>query len=186
MKINRTSIGAGLAVGVLAGGAGGAIAATSSGSTTASTSPRTMSRVAGGWDGYGYGLRGGATWRGLATGVGWGAWGNDTNVGGMRWTSSVRSVRRAAVTYLALSASQLRSRLQSGETLAEIASSRGKSEAGLERAMEAAATDGINADGALTASQKSSILANLAAHVDSVVTGAWHAGPAGLMSSSDW
>ena len=67
MKINRRSIAAGLTVGVLAGGAAGAIAATTSESGTGSTS--STSRAPGGSDRYGYGWgRGGAAWRGPATG----------------------------------------------------------------------------------------------------------------------
>jgi hypothetical protein len=194
MKINRRSVAAGLTVGVLAGGAGGAIAATTSGSTTASTSSTTTSRATGGWNGYGYGWGGGGTgWRDPATGVSWGGWGNDTNIGGTRWTSLARSGRQAAQTYLGLSASQLHSLLQSGKTLAEIASSQGKSVAGLERAIETAVTDSVNADSALSASQKSSIIANLRIFVDSVVTGTWdgaagpwHGGPDGPMTSGGW
>lgn len=84
MKINRMSIAAGLTVGVLAGGAGGAVAATASGSTTTNPSS-TMTRATGGWDGYGHRWGGGTAWRDPATGVGWGAWANDTNSGGVRW-----------------------------------------------------------------------------------------------------
>lgn len=171
MKINRRSIAAGLTVGVLAGGAGGAVGATTPGSSTASASWTTTSRVTGGWDGYGYGWGGGTAGRDPATGDGWGAWGNDTNVDGMRWTSLARSARHAALSYLGLSVSALRSRLQSGKTLAEIASSHGKSVAGLERTIETAVTDSVNADSALSASQKSSIIAKLTNVVDSVVTG---------------
>ena len=195
MKINRRSIAAGLTVGVLAGGAGGAVAATTSaGSTTASPSSTTTSSPTGGWDGYGYGWGGGGTgWRDPATGVGRSGWGRDTNTGGMRWTSLARSGRQAAQTYLGLSASQLHSRLQSGKTLAEIASSQGKSVAGLESAIESAVTNGVKADSALSASQKSSIIANLRSFVDSVVTGTWdgaarpsHGGPDGPMTGGGW
>jgi hypothetical protein len=185
MKINHRSIAAGLAVGVLAGGAGGAIAATTSGSRTASTS--SSSRATGGWDRYGYGWGGGGTgWRDRATGGGWGAWGSDTNISGMRWTRVARSGRQAAQTYLGLSASHLHSRLQSGKTLAEIASSQGKSVAGLEGAIDSAVTDSVSADSALSTGQKSSIVANLTNVVDWVVTGTWHRGPAGPMTSGGW
>ena len=186
MKINPRSIATGLTVGVLAGGAGGAIAATTSGSRTANTSATTTSRATGGRDGYRYGWGGSAGWRDPATGIGWGAWGNDTNIGGIRWTSSARSGRRATLTYLGLNASQLHSRLQSGKTLAEIASSEGRSVAGLERTIETAVADSINADSALSASQKSSIITDLPNAVDSVVTGTWHGGPAGPMTSGGW
>jgi hypothetical protein len=193
MRINRRSIAAGLTVGVLAGGAGGAIAATTSGSTIARTSLTTTSRTPGGWDGYGYGWGGGGTGWAPATGVGSSGPGGDTTIGGTRWTSVARSGRQAAQTYLGLSASQLRSRLQSGQTLAEIASGQGKSTAGLKRTIETAVTDSVNTDNALTAGQKSSIVANLRSFVDSVVTGTWdgaagpwHGGPAGRMTGGGW
>jgi hypothetical protein len=192
MKINRTSIAAGLTVGALAGGAGGAIAATPSASRTASTSSTTTSSPTGGWERDGYGW-GGAGWRGPQTGVRWGGSGSDTNISGMGWLSLVRSGRQAAQTYLGLSGAQLRSRLQSGKTLAEIASGQGKSVAGLENAIESAVTDGVNADRGLTASQKSSIMASLTSVVESVVSGTWdaaagpwHGGPAGPMTSGGW
>ncbi len=167
MKINHT-IAAGLTVGVLAGGAGGAIAATTPGSRIAGTSSTTTSRATDGWDGHGYG------------------WGRDTSNGGMRWASLARAGRRAALTYLGLSASQLGPRVQSGTTLAEIASSQGKSAAGLERAIEPAVTDSVHADSGLNAGQKSSIIANLPNVVDSVVTGTWHGGPVGPMMGAGW
>ena len=190
MKINRRSIVAGLTVGVLAGGAGGAIAATTSGAATASTSSTPTSMATGGSDGYGHGW-GGSGWQDRATGVGWSGLGSD--IGGMRWTSFAQSGRQAAQTDLGLSASQLHSRLQSGKTLAEIASSQGKSVAGLESAIETAVTNSVNADSALSASPKSSIIANLTSFVDSVVTGTadgaagpWHGGPDGPMTSGGW
>jgi hypothetical protein len=188
MRIKRRSIAAGLTVGVLAGGAGGAIAATTTGSRIATTSSTTTSRTTGDRDGHGYGWGGGGTaWGDPATGSGWGAWGNDTTLGAKRWTSLTRPGRQAAQTYLGLSASQLQSRLQSGKTLAEIAAGQGKSAAGLERAIETALTDSVNADSALSASQKSSIIANLTSCLDAVITnpwdGAWQGGPAGPMTA---
>ena len=138
----------------------------------------------GGSDGYdGYGWRGGG-WQDRATGVGWSGLGS--NIGAMRGTSFAQSGRQATQTYLGLSALQLHSHLQSGKTLAEIASNQGKSVAGLESAIETAVTHSINADSALNASHKSSIIANLTSFVDSVVTGTsdgaagpWHGGPDG-------
>jgi hypothetical protein len=204
MKINRKSIAAGLTVGVLAGGAGGAIAASTSGSMIASPSS-TTSRATGGWDRYGSGWGGAAAgWGGAAAGwdrrgTGWrdpasgSDWGSDTNGGGMRWTSLARSGRQAAQTYLGLTASQLRSGLQSGKTLGGIASGQGKSVAGLESAIESAVTDSVNADSALSASPKSSIIANLRSFVVSVVTdagdgaaGPWHGGPYAATARADW
>ena len=191
MKLHRRSIAAGLTVGVLAGGAGGALAATTSVSRTVSTSSTTSSSATGGErDGYGWG---GAGWRRPQTGVRWGGSGSDTNIGSMGWLSLVRSGRQAAQTYLGLSGTQLRSRWQSGKTLAQIASGQGKSVAGLENAIESAVTDGVNADSALTASQRSSIIASLTGVVESLVTGTWdgaagpwHGGRAGPMTSGGW
>jgi hypothetical protein len=174
MKINRKTIAAGLTVGVLAGGAGGAIAATTSGSWTATPPSMTRSSATRGWDADGYGWGVGANgWRGPGMRGGWGASGSDTNIADTRCGSLARSGRRASQAYLGMSASQLDSRLQSGKTLAEIASSQGKSVAGLKRAIETAVTDSVNADSALSSSQKSSIIANLKSIVDSVVTGTW-------------
>jgi hypothetical protein len=179
MKINRKSIAAGLTVGLLAGGAGGAIAATTAGSRISTTPSTTTSSATPGWDGHGYGWGNGATgWRGPATRGGWDASGGDTDIAGARCGSLARSGRRASEAYLGLSASQLDSRLRSGNTLAEIAASHGKSVAGLERAIEAAVTDSVNTDSTLSSSQKSSIIANLTSVVDSVVTGTWD-GPVG-------
>jgi hypothetical protein len=71
MKINRTSIAAGLAIGVLAGGAGGALAATtSSGAGSATTSSATTTATSG-WTGYGDGWSRGARWQDRP-GDGWG------------------------------------------------------------------------------------------------------------------
>ena len=146
MKINRRSIAAGLTVGVLAGSAGGAIAATTSGAPMASTSSTWTSMATGGSDGYGYAWRGG--WQDRATGVGWS--GVDGDSGAIRWRGFAQSGRQAAQTYLGLSASQLDSRLRSGETLAEIASNQGQSAAGLESAIETAVINSVNTDSALS------------------------------------
>jgi len=203
MRIKRSSIAAGLTVGVLAGGAGGAIAATRPASTTARAYSTTMPSTKGGWGGYGYGWGGCATgwqapasgsgwdggatgWRDPATGSGWGAWSSNPNIGDIDWPSLARSGRRAAQTYLGLSASQLRSRLQSGHTLAEIASRQGRSDTGLKSAIQVAVTDTVNADSGLSASQKSSIIAHLRSFVDAVVTGTWHGEPGGPTTSGGW
>jgi hypothetical protein len=186
MQINRRSIAAGLTIGVMAGGAGGAIAATTSGAGIASSSLTTTAGATGGWDGYGFGWGGDTAWQDPTARNGWGGWGHGSNLGALRWTSFVRSGRQAALSYLRLSASQLRSRLQLGKTLGEIASSEGKSTAGLERAIETALADSVNADSALSASQKSSIIASLTNVVDSVVTGTWQGGPAGPTLDGSW
>jgi hypothetical protein len=73
MKINRRSIAAGLAAGVLAAGAVDAIAATTQGSRTASAASTTPSKAPAGWDRYGHGWRGdGTPWPNPANWAGWG------------------------------------------------------------------------------------------------------------------
>ena len=73
MKINRRSIAAGLAAGVLAGGTVDAIAATTSGARTSSRSATTTSKTPRGWDRYRPGWRGDrTTWRTPAGGADWG------------------------------------------------------------------------------------------------------------------
>jgi hypothetical protein len=205
VRINRKSIAAGLTVGLLAGGAGGAIAATTSGPGTASPHVMMMSGAARGWDGPGSGWGGTTGWGGTdgwggtnggwepATGGGRGSWGGHTNISGRGCGSLARAGRRAAQAYLGISASDLDSRLQSGKTLAAIASSQSKSVAGLENAIEAATTASVNADSALSASQKASIITNLRSFVDAVVTGTWdgaagpwHGGPGGTVAGGSW
>jgi hypothetical protein len=97
MKINRTSIATGLAIGVLAGGAGGALAATtSSGEGSATTSSTTTTTATSGWTGYGDGWSRGALWRDRpgdgwsqwrhpAPGVGWAGRGTGTTMMGGGW-----------------------------------------------------------------------------------------------------
>jgi hypothetical protein len=64
MKINRRSVAAGLAAGVLAGGAVDAIAATTSRSRTARTLSTTTSKTPSGWDRHRPGWSGDRTpWR---------------------------------------------------------------------------------------------------------------------------
>ena len=99
-----------------------------------------------------------------------------------------RPVRPAAVTdYLGLTAAQLRTQLEAGKTLADIAKAQGKTVAGLEDAIVAAATkklDAAVAAGKLTAAQEATMLADLKSHVDDMVnrTGppaGGHGGPGG-------
>src|SRR5262245_31123959 len=86
--------------------------------------------------------------------------------------------------YLGLTAAQLRTQLESGKSLADVAKAQGKTVAGPEDAIVAAATkklDAAVADGRLTASQEASMLADLKAHVDEMVnrTGPPPRGPHG-------
>jgi hypothetical protein len=79
-----------------------------------------------------------------------------------------------AATYLGLSEDELKSRLGSGDTLAEIATAEGKTVDGLVQAMVDAAEKDIAAavdDGRLTQSQADEILADLPQHIEDLVDG---------------
>ena len=78
----------------------------------------------------------------------------------------------AIATYLGLTSDKLRSDLESGETLAQIAAAQGKTVSGLEAAIVADATTNLDAAvaaGKLTAAQEATMLADLKAHVDDMV-----------------
>ncbi len=78
----------------------------------------------------------------------------------------------AIAAYLGLTSDQLRADLQSGETLAQIATAQGKPVAGLEAAMVTDATSNLDAGvtaGKLTSAQEATMLANLKAQVDEMV-----------------
>jgi hypothetical protein len=75
--------------------------------------------------------------------------------------------------YLGLTDAQLRTQLESGKSLADVAKAQGKTVSGLEDAIVAAATKDIDAAvaaGKLTAAQETSMLADLKSHVDDMVT----------------
>jgi hypothetical protein len=80
----------------------------------------------------------------------------------------------AAATYLGITRDALRTSLQDGDTLAEIARANGKTAAGLEDALVAAAKADLDAkvaEGRLTAAQRTGILADLEARIADVVDG---------------
>src|SRR5262245_35161671 len=102
----------------------------------------------------------------------------------------------AAATYLGLTEAQLRTQLESGKSLADVAKAQGKSVDGLKQAMLSsikAKLDQAVKDGKLTAAQRDDIMAKISASIDDLIdgklppkpTGAFHerfAGPAfGLM-----
>lgn len=85
-----------------------------------------------------------------------------------------------AATYLGITEAQLQTQLQAGKSLADVAkATSGKTVAGLEDALVAAATKGVNANTNLTADQKAQIVANLKTMVDAMVTRTPGAGPMG-------
>jgi polyhydroxyalkanoate synthesis regulator phasin len=80
----------------------------------------------------------------------------------------------AAATYLGLTEAELRSRLEGGKTLAEVAEDQGKSVDGLVQALTDEATkrlDAAVAAGRLTKEQEQSILADLKEHLTDLVNG---------------
>jgi len=80
----------------------------------------------------------------------------------------------AAASYLGLTEDQLRTQLESGKTLAQVAKTQGKSVDGLEAAMVKDATTKLDAAvkaGRLTAAEEQHILSDLKQHVGDLVNG---------------
>jgi hypothetical protein len=78
----------------------------------------------------------------------------------------------AVAGYLGITAAQLRTQLEAGNSLADVAKAQGKTVAGLQDAIVAAATkrlDAAVADGKLTAAQKTEMLTRLKADLDDIV-----------------
>jgi polyhydroxyalkanoate synthesis regulator phasin len=78
----------------------------------------------------------------------------------------------AVASYLGLSESELRTQLEAGKTLAQIANAQGKSVSGLKDAIYAEARSNLDqavTDGKLTASQEQTMLADLKSHLDDIV-----------------
>jgi hypothetical protein len=86
----------------------------------------------------------------------------------------------AAATYLGLTEDQLRTQLESGKSLADVAKAQGKSVDGLKQAIIAEAQSRLDQavkDGRLTSGQRDQILADLKAHIDDLVNGTMPAQP---------
>ena len=81
----------------------------------------------------------------------------------------------AAATYLGLTQDELRTQLEGGKTLAQVATAQGKSADGLEAAILAGAKQDLDqavAAGKLTAAQEQEMLSRLQEHVDDIVNNA--------------
>ena len=81
----------------------------------------------------------------------------------------------AAAAYVGLTPSELRTQLESGKTLAQVAADRGKSVEGLKTAILAGAKtelDAAVATGEITAAQEQKMLDDLESHIDDIVNGA--------------
>src|SRR3954471_22660574 len=88
----------------------------------------------------------------------------------------------AAATYLGLSEDALRTQLQGGKSLADIAKAQNKDVAGLKAAMKTAVTEQLDqavTDKKLTADQKTKILADLDSHLDDFINATPPRRPAG-------
>jgi hypothetical protein len=86
--------------------------------------------------------------------------------------------------YLGLTEDELRTQLESGKTLAQIASDQGKSVSGLEEVIYADAKTHLDqavANGKLTADQEQTMLTELKSHLDEIVN---HGGPALTVKSA--
>jgi len=188
MTINRRSVALGLTVGLLAGGTGAAVAATTSGTSASSRSTSaTTGTGTDAWGGYGPGRTGngapggyGPGWNGSGArggyGADWngnGAWGAYGEIDGI---DLGRTATGAAAGYLGLSTAELKSRLRSGKTLAELASSQHKSASGLENAIVAAISSSVQSDHALSAGEKATITAGAKAWIDAIVEHNWPVG----------
>ena len=148
MKLTRKHLATGLAAAALAAGvltAGGVALA----STGATPTPAT------------------STSAGPSYGPGTGHFSGMDGMHGM-W-SGQQPVMRAAADYLGLSLTQLRTQLQSGNSLADNATAQGKSVPGLKNALLAAMTSRISANTALTAQQMAAMISQAKGHLDTMI-----------------
>ena len=148
MKLNRKRVATGLVATGLAAGAlaGGGVALASTGAAPAPSTSTSASP---------------------SCGPGSGHFGGMDGMGGM-W-SGQQPVMKAAADYLGLSLTQLRTQLQSGNSLADIATARGKTVPGLKNALLAAMTSHISANTALTAQQRAAMISQAKDHLDTMI-----------------
>lgn len=92
-----------------------------------------------------------------------------------RWAG--QPMMTAAAAYLGMSQAELRTQLQAGQSLADLAQAHGKPVAGLENAMLAAMTSRINASSTLSAAQRAELIREMRDHMDDMVNAAYPAGP---------
>ncbi len=145
MNLNRKRVLAGVAAtGIVAGALAGGSAALASTGPDQTPATTTAAQPASGWCDGGLG-----------------------HMGGMR--SGQQPVLTAAADYLGLSQAQLQSQLQSGKSLADVASAQGKPVSGLKDAILAAMTSQINASTRLSAAQKTAMISEVKSHLDTIV-----------------
>jgi hypothetical protein len=78
-------------------------------------------------------------------------------------------VSRAIAGYLGLSQAQVRSEVESGKSLADVARAQGKPVSGLKGAILAATTKWVNASSKLSGSQKAEVISEVKSHLDVIV-----------------
>jgi hypothetical protein len=167
MKLNKRTLAAVAATGVASGAlafGGVALATTSSTATpatataalaaTPAATPAVTPTSAAGWCGGGPGGTG-LSGYGLLAG---------------------QQVMKATAAYLGLSQDQLLSQLQSGKSLAAVATAQHKPVSGLKTAILAAATSQVNASTRLSAAQKADMISELKSHLDAIVNATHPAG----------
>lgn len=152
MNMNYKHVLAGLAAtGVLAGAVAGGGVAFASARTPAATTAAAAVQPAPGWCGQGPG-----------------------GMHGVR--SGQQTVLAAAADYLGVSQAQLVSQLQSGKSLADVATAQGKSVTGLKDAVLADMTSRINASAGLSTAQKADMISQVKSHLDAIVNRTYHIG----------
>lgn len=85
-------------------------------------------------------------------------------------------VLKAAAGYLGLSQAQLRSELQSGKSLADVARAHGKPVSGLKSTVLTAITNWVNTSSKLSASQKAAVISKAKSHIDAIVNATCRSG----------
>ena len=148
MKLNRKRLATGLmATGLAAGArAGGGVALASTGAAPAPATSTPPSPSYGPDSGH---------------------FGGMGSMGGM-W-SGQQPVMNAAADYLGLTLAQLRTQLQSGNSLADIATAQGKTVPGLRNVLLAAMTSRLSAHTALTAQQRAAMISQAEDHLDTMI-----------------
>jgi hypothetical protein len=94
------------------------------------------------------------------------------------------TVMTAIAGYLGLSEAQLRSQLESGKSLADVARAQGKPVAGLEKTILAAVTTQVNAATGLSAAQKAAAISRVQSHLGEIVNMTCPAGMSGHPTGS--
>ena len=86
------------------------------------------------------------------------------------------AIAKAIAGYLGLSEAQLRSQLESGKSLADVARAQGKSVSGLESTILAAVTSQVNALTGLSAAQKAEVISEVKDHLGDIVNATCRSG----------